>query len=245
MPVSAQHLVVGMPASVRITSRSAKGVDGVWRGVLSPVDGPAASAGRDDDPAGVAGRAHPRLAVRPDTTVLKQGTSDLTPMSAAFAKHHAVTVIACRPRSGNRKGVVEKNSHTAAQRWWRTVPDEFTAEQAQAGFEAFARGQDDRPRQTETGKTTAKVMFAAERLWPLPPAVACGRGPGRGDPGAHHDLARHPSPRAPRPAPSHQLDPRELHRQRKTPPSRSGNINNSTNGCRRRQLVDSRTPGPR
>ena len=105
------------------------------------------------------------------TTVLKQGTSDLTPMFAAFAKHHAVTVIACRPRSGNRKGVVEKNNHTAAQRWWRTVPDELTLEQAQASFEAFARGQDDRPRQTETGKTTAKAMFAAERLRPLPPAV--------------------------------------------------------------------------
>lgn len=105
------------------------------------------------------------------TTVLKQGTSDLTPMFAAFAKHHAVTVIACRPRSGNRKGVVEKNNHTAAQRWWRTVPDELTLEQAQASFEAFARGQDDRPRQTETGKTTAKAMLAAERLRPLPPTV--------------------------------------------------------------------------
>lgn len=105
------------------------------------------------------------------TTVLKQGTSDLTPMFAAFAKHHAVTVIACRPRSGNRKGVVEKNNHTAAQRWWRTVPDELTAEQAQASFEAFARGQDSRPREAATGKTTAKAMLVAERLRPLPPLV--------------------------------------------------------------------------
>ncbi|MDO8395061.1 MAG: IS21 family transposase, partial [Dietzia sp.] len=63
------------------------------------------------------------------------------------------------------------NNHTAAQRWWRTVPDELTAEEAQASFEAFARGQDNRPRQTETGKTTAKAMLAAERLRPLPPVV--------------------------------------------------------------------------
>lgn len=48
------------------------------------------------------------------STVLKTGTSDLTPMFAAFSKHHAVSVIACRPRSGNRKGVVERNNHTAA-----------------------------------------------------------------------------------------------------------------------------------
>ena len=49
------------------------------------------------------------------STVLKAGTSDLTPMFAAFSKHHAVSVVACRPRSGNRKGVVEKNNLTVAQ----------------------------------------------------------------------------------------------------------------------------------
>jgi hypothetical protein len=36
------------------------------------------------------------------TTVLKAGTSDLTPMFTAFSKHPAVSVVACRPRSGNR-----------------------------------------------------------------------------------------------------------------------------------------------
>uniref|UniRef100_UPI0012ED93BA IS21 family transposase n=1 Tax=Agromyces laixinhei TaxID=2585717 RepID=UPI0012ED93BA len=104
-------------------------------------------------------------------TVLDPVTGDLTPMFAAFAKHHAVQPIVCRPRSGNRKGVVEKNNHTAAQRWWRNLPDELTLEQAQASVEAFAKRQDERPRQTETGKTTAAAMFAAERLRPLPPLV--------------------------------------------------------------------------
>ena len=92
-------------------------------------------------------------------------------MFAAFAKHHGVQPIVCRPRSGNRKGVVEKNNHTAAQRWWRTLPDELTLEQAQASIHEFAAGQDARSRRTETGKTTAAAMFAAERLRPLPPAV--------------------------------------------------------------------------
>lgn len=144
---------------------------GLWRGVLSPsMDLPHLLAAMTTLLALLGGLTRDWRFDRM-TTVLKQGTSDLTPMFAAFAKHHAVTVIACRPRSGNRKGVVEKNNHTAAQRWWRTVPDELTVEQAQASFEAFARGQDDRPRRTEMGKTTVRAMFAAERLRPLPQAV--------------------------------------------------------------------------
>lgn len=105
------------------------------------------------------------------TTVLKAGTSDLTPMFAGFSKHHAVSVVACRPRSGNRKGVVEKNNHTAAQRWWRNLPDEVTLEQAQQLLTAFAIRQDGRRREGRDGSTTAAVMFAAERLSPLPPML--------------------------------------------------------------------------
>ena len=67
--------------------------------------------------------------------------------------------------------MVEKNNHTAAQRWWRTVPDELTAEQAQAAVEAFAKGQDQRRREDLEGTTTAAAMFAAERLRPLPVTV--------------------------------------------------------------------------
>jgi transposase len=96
------------------------------------------------------------------STVLKAGTSDLTPMFAAFSKHHGVSVVACRPRSGNRTGVVEKNNHTAAQRWWRNLADELTLEQAQQSLTAFARSQDGRRREGRDGSTTAAVMFAAE-----------------------------------------------------------------------------------
>jgi len=103
-------------------------------------------------------------------TVLDPANGDLTAQFAAFAKHHGVQAIVCRPRSGNRKGVVEKNNHTAAQRWWRTLPEATTLEQAQAGFAAFAARQDRRKREGEAGSTTARAMFAAERLRPLPPA---------------------------------------------------------------------------
>jgi transposase len=104
-------------------------------------------------------------------TVMHPTTGDLTPMFAGFAKHHGVQPVVCRPRSGNRKGVVEKNNHTAAQRWWRTLRDELTLEQAQASVEVFALGQDDRDREDIGGTTTAKAMLAAERLRPLPPVV--------------------------------------------------------------------------
>ncbi|WP_422117680.1 IS21/IS408/IS1162 family transposase [Brachybacterium sp. UNK5269] len=101
-------------------------------------------------------------------TVLDPATGDLIPMFSAFAKHHGVQVVACRPRSGNRKGVVEKNNHTAGQRWWRTLAEETRATQAQASIEMFADRQDGHRREGESGTTTAREMFAAERLRPLP-----------------------------------------------------------------------------
>ena len=45
----------------------------------------------------------------------------------------------CPPRRGNRKGVVEKANHSAAQRWWRTLADDVTVGPAQAGLDALAR----------------------------------------------------------------------------------------------------------
>lgn len=98
-------------------------------------------------------------------TVLDHTSGDLVPQFAAFAKHHGVTAVVCRPRSRNRKGVVEKNNHTAAQRWWRLLPDELTLEQAQASLNAFAAGQDDRRREGwARDTTTASALFVNERL---------------------------------------------------------------------------------
>ncbi len=144
---------------------------GIWRAVISPsMDLPHLLAAMTTL-LGLLGGVTTSWRFDRMTTVVKAGSSDLTPMFAAFAKHYAVSVVACRPRSGNRKGVVEKNNPTAAQRWWRNLPDELTPEQAQLSLTAFARSQDGRRREGPGGTTTAAVMFEAERLAPLPPTV--------------------------------------------------------------------------
>ena len=72
-------------------------------------------------------------------TVCHPGTGRVTASFAAVAKHYGVSVAICPPRRGNRKGVVEKVNHTAAQRWWRTLADDVTVEQAQAVWTGGAR----------------------------------------------------------------------------------------------------------
>lgn len=100
-------------------------------------------------------------------TVYDNSSGDVNKEFAAFAKHYGAQVAVCPPRSGHRKGVVEKNNHTAAQRWWRTVPHETTFEQAQASIARFAASQDTRDRRTPEGKTTCEAMAANENLGPL------------------------------------------------------------------------------
>ena len=70
-------------------------------------------------------------------TVCHPASGQVTASFASVAKHYGVGVDICPPRRGNRKGVVEKAIHGAAQRWWRTLPDDATPEQAQASLEAF------------------------------------------------------------------------------------------------------------
>ena len=69
----------------------------------------------------------------------------------------------CPPRPGNRKGVVEKANHTAAQRWWRTLPDDVTVEQAQARWtgSAAVRGDTRLRRDQRTAKATVATVAAA------------------------------------------------------------------------------------
>ena len=102
-------------------------------------------------------------------TVCHPDTGRDTASFAGVAKHYGVAVAICPPRAGHRKGVVEKVNHTAAQRWWRTLPDDLTLEQAQASVDAFAakRG-DTRMRPGPHGKTTVATLAAAEPLRPAP-----------------------------------------------------------------------------
>ena len=70
-------------------------------------------------------------------TVVHPGTGRVTTSYAAVAKHYGVQVKPCPPRRGNRKGVVEKANHSAAQRWWRNLPDDVTVADAQARLDQF------------------------------------------------------------------------------------------------------------
>jgi len=67
--------------------------------------------------------------------------------------------------------VVEKVNHVAAQRFWRTLPDEVTPEQAQARLDAWCATRGDaRLRATADGKASVVTVAAAEPLRPPPQA---------------------------------------------------------------------------
>jgi transposase len=102
------------------------------------------------------------------STVCDPGSGAVTASFAGVAKHYSVAVAVCPPRRGNRKGVVEKANHTAAQRWWRTLPDDVTPEQAQADLDRFCstRG-DTRMRATPDGKFSVAALAATEPLQPV------------------------------------------------------------------------------
>ena len=102
-------------------------------------------------------------------TVCDPASGRVSASFAGVAKHYGVSVAICPPRRGNRKGVVEKVNHIAAQRWWRTLADELTVEQAQASLDRFAslRG-DTRLRATADGRSSVAVLAAAEPLAAVP-----------------------------------------------------------------------------
>lgn len=105
------------------------------------------------------------------TTVCHPDTGRVTATFAAVAKHYGVSVAICPPRRGNRKGVVEKANHTAAQRWWRTLPDEVTLEQAQASLDKWCATRGDARLRPSGVDGRASVLTVAERE-PLAPAPA-------------------------------------------------------------------------
>ena len=108
-------------------------------------------------------------------TVVSPSTGKVSASFAGVAKHYAVTVKPCPPRRGNRKGVVEKANHVAAQRFWRTVPDDATVEEAQALLDTWCATRGDvRMRATADGRATVATVAKAEPLAPMPapyPAV--------------------------------------------------------------------------
>jgi len=101
-------------------------------------------------------------------TVCYPSSGQVTSSFSPVAKYYGVGVDICPPRRGNRKGVVEKANHSAAQRWWRTVPDHLSVEQAQSGIDKLALRMDERRRSVDGIKVTVAQLAAAEPLLELP-----------------------------------------------------------------------------
>jgi len=103
-------------------------------------------------------------------TVCHPASGRITASFAGVAKHYGVSVAICPPRHGNRKGVVEKANHVAAQRWWRSLGDDVTIEQAQASLDlACATKFDARVRVIGDVKASVTAHAERERLRPPPP----------------------------------------------------------------------------
>jgi transposase len=102
-------------------------------------------------------------------TVCQPATGRLSASFAGVAKHYGVDVDLCPARHGNRKGVVEKANHAAAQRWWRTLGDQVTVAQAQASLDRLCVRLDQRRRTRDGVRTTVGALAAAEPLRPVPP----------------------------------------------------------------------------
>jgi transposase len=152
------HLLVGSLAH-----------SGKWRAALSPsTDQPHLVAALDRVVRAVGGVSRvwrfDRMA-----TVCDPGSGRVTASFAGVAKHYGVAVAICPARRGNRKGVVEKINHTAAQRWWRTLADDMSVEAAQASVDRFARVRGDtRIRATADGRSSVATVAKTEPLQPWP-----------------------------------------------------------------------------
>lgn len=115
-------------------------------------------------------------------TVCHPGSGRVTASFAAVARHYGAGVRICPARRGQRKGVVEKANHTAAQRWWRTLADELSPMAAQAELDRFcARVGDARTRARDDGQRVSVAELAATEplaqvpSTPYPAAVAVRR----------------------------------------------------------------------
>jgi transposase len=152
------HLLVG-----------ALSCSGAWRGVLAESEEQPYLVASLHGVCGRLGGVARRWRFDRMSTVCHPESGDLTASFAEVAKYYGVAVDVCPSRRGWRKGVVEKANHSAAQRWWRTLPDDVTPAQAQARLDAWcARAGDARHRVRDGERTTVGALAAAEPLAPLP-----------------------------------------------------------------------------
>ena len=142
---------------------------GRWRATLAPVmDQPHLVDGLDRITRALGG-VPARWRFDRMATVCHPDSGRVTASFAAVAKHYGAGVDICPPRRGNRKGVVEKAIHGAAQRWWRTLPDEVTVEAAQASLDAFCAAViDTRHRSTDGVRASIAEHAGREQLREAP-----------------------------------------------------------------------------
>jgi transposase len=146
------HLLVGALAH-----------SGRWRGVLAESEDQAQLIAGLDSVARKLGGLTKNWRFDRMATVCHPESGKVTASFAAVAKHYGVGVSICPPRRGNRKGVVEKSNHTAAQRWWRTLPDDVTVEEAQASLDRFCEVRGDARLRSSGVDGRASVLTIAER----------------------------------------------------------------------------------
>ena len=89
-----------------------------WRGTLAPAEDQAHLIDALDKTTRKLGGLTKKWRFDRMTTVCHPDSGKVTATFAAVAKHYGIQVAICPPRRGNRKGVVEKANHGAAQRWW-------------------------------------------------------------------------------------------------------------------------------
>lgn len=143
-----------------------------WRGHLAPAEDQAQLIAGLDAVTGKLGGLTKKWRFDRMTTVCDPESGKVTATFAAVAKHYGVQVAICPPRRGNRKGVVEKSNHTAAQRWWRTLPGDVTVEEAQASLDRFCELRGDarlRPAGID-GRASVLTIAGREPLAPVPAA---------------------------------------------------------------------------
>lgn len=155
------HLLVGALAH-----------SGKWRGVLAPVQDQAHLIDALDATTRKLGGLSRKWRFDRMATVCHPESGKVSATFAAVAKHYGVQVAICPPRRGNRKGVVEKAVHTAAQRWWRTLPDDVTVEAAQACLDAWCATRGDaRMRAGGAGGKASVLTIAGREPLAPPPAT--------------------------------------------------------------------------
>jgi transposase len=151
------HLLVG-----------ALSASGRWRGVLAEAEDFAHLAEALDAVVRRLGGLTRRWRFDRMATVCHPASGTLTAELAGLAKHYGVGVDVCPSRHGNHKGVVEKANHSAAQRWWRTLPNDTAWGAAQHGVDALAAGMDTRRRVRDGQRASVGELAAAEPLRPVP-----------------------------------------------------------------------------